>query len=39
MAMKQKQKQFFSFVDIGSMEMNVILDKEKNSIDKPITIT
>lgn len=32
MTMKQKQKQLASFMDIGNMVMNRILDKEENSL-------
>lgn len=32
MTMKQKQKQLASFMDIGNMVMNIILDKEENPL-------
>ena len=32
MTMKQKQKQLASFMDIGNMVMNIILDKEENTL-------
>lgn len=32
MTMKQKQEQLTSFMDIGNMVMNRILDKEENSL-------
>ena len=32
MTMKQKQEELTSFMDIGNMVMNRILDKEENSL-------
>ena len=32
MTMKQKQEQLTSFMDIGNVVMNKILDKEENSL-------